>query len=482
MGIARAATAALIAIALPAAAGVAVATPAPTHPARNVILRPVGTGITPRVIGGHTARRATWPYITSVLSPEGLCTGELIGARWVLTARHCVTSESTGAVFAAGAMRVSIGVGPLTSQTGWLTPVRIVSFPGYRPATSFGDLALIQLRAPNTTQTAEPATTSPDRTLTLDARIAGWGLTSNFAQNPPNFPQEAATKLWPQSYCRGTYPTVFDAATELCAGGPDPEHDDQYPSVCNGDSGGPLVLPGTGGAWTDRLVGITDYGADAGCDVAPNAFQSVPAHLAWIRAVTGLGPVRILRAHQTAAGHSNAIISVRLQAAQARTTILVIAPNGQSVAARRALAWHPQTVKIIVPGLVPGATVRGYRVITLNAYGMGGPVGVVLRTVPVRCVLRAGGACPATNLTGRNLAGRDLHRIDLRLSNLTRASLTRTNLTGARLAGANLTGAVMTGARLSGAGLARVVWSHTTCPDGTDSATNATHPESCIGH
>jgi hypothetical protein len=32
------------------------------------------------------------------------------------------------------------------------------------------------------------------------------------------------------------------------------------------------------------------------------------------------------------------------------------------------------------------------------------------------------------------------------------------------------------------AALTGVIWSHTTCPDGTNGATNGTSPESCIGH
>ena len=394
--------AALIAVAIPAIFGVSVATAA--QPTRDIIQVPSTGGVTPRVIGGHNASPTRWPYLTTVLNPEGLCSGELIGARWVLTARHCVTTQETGAVFAAGAMRVAVGVGNLSSRGDWLTPVRIVSFPGYHPSSSIGDLALIELRAPNTHQTAELATGPPDPTLTVAARIAGWGLTSDNAENPPNLPQEADTVIWPQSYCQSVYPPLpapgfYDAGTELCAGGPDAGHDEIYPSICDGDSGGPLTLPGTGDAWTDRLVGITDYGLTAGCDVAPNAFQSVPAHLDWILRTTGLGAV-----------------------------------------------------------------------------------GVVLRTTPVACVLRANAACPSHNLSGRNLAHRNLSRIDLRNSDLSGASLVGTLLIGARLGGANLTGANLSGADLTGADLTGVTWSQTTCPDGSNSSSNGTTPPTCLGH
>jgi hypothetical protein len=437
--------------------------------------------VTPFIIAGHGAHAATWPFLASVINPEGLCTGDLVAARWVLTARHCVT-RSSGAVFSPGEVRITIGVGPLLSRRSWLTPIRVVSFPGYRPATSIGDLALIELRAPTTRQTVELATVNPDPTLTVPVGIAGWGLTSDTAVSTPNTPREARTLLWPQAYCKASEPSVFDPATEICSGGPDPTHSTVYPSVCNGDSGGPMVLPGSGGVWTDRLLGITDYGSDIGCAAFPNVFQDIPAHLRWITGVTGLRAVPVLRAHQLRSGHSNATIRVLLRASQARTTIQVLSPNGTVLTSRRVQAWHRQPVLITIGGLVPGVTVRGDAVVTVNAYGTSPGIGVVLRTRPVPCVLHAGGACPAGHLAGRNLSHLNLSGIDLRAADLTRARLLGTNLTGARLAGAHLAFADLLGATLAGVDLTGVLWDTTTCPDGTVSSANGTSPQSCIGH
>jgi uncharacterized protein YjbI with pentapeptide repeats len=52
---------------------------------------------------------------------------------------------------------------------------------------------------------------------------------------------------------------------------------------------------------------------------------------------------------------------------------------------------------------------------------------------------------------------------------LSYANLQDANLHGADLTGANLTGADLTGANLHGADLTGVIWSNTTCPDGTNS-------------
>ncbi|MDE2025703.1 MAG: pentapeptide repeat-containing protein [Patescibacteria group bacterium] len=52
------------------------------------------------------------------------------------------------------------------------------------------------------------------------------------------------------------------------------------------------------------------------------------------------------------------------------------------------------------------------------------------------------------------------------------------NLTNANFTGANLTGAT----NMSTANIAGVIWSNTICPDRTNSRTNGTSPESCVGH
>ncbi|GAA2638099.1 pentapeptide repeat-containing protein [Paractinoplanes durhamensis] len=68
---------------------------------------------------------------------------------------------------------------------------------------------------------------------------------------------------------------------------------------------------------------------------------------------------------------------------------------------------------------------------------------------------------------------------DLRNARLTGAFLRDADLRNAKLDGADLTGADLTGADLSGASLIKVIWSRTTCPDGTVSEANG---GTCQGH
>jgi hypothetical protein len=87
----------------------------------------------------------------------------------------------------------------------------------------------------------------------------------------------------------------------------------------------------------------------------------------------------------------------------------------------------------------------------------------------------SGVTMPGSDLTGAHLAGADLTS-----SVLTGAHLAGAVLTSATVTGADLTGADLTGADFSAADVSGVIWSATTCPDG--SLSSASSPETCIGH
>ncbi|HLK43872.1 MAG TPA: alkaline phosphatase family protein, partial [Thermoleophilia bacterium] len=78
------------------------------------------------------------------------------------------------------------------------------------------------------------------------------------------------------------------------------------------------------------------------------------------------------------------------------------------------------------------------------------------------------------NLNGADLEGANLAAADLNGADLHFASLQSATLTGADLTGADLYGANLTRTRLSG-----VIWSNTTCPDGSNSNQDG---NTCKGH
>jgi DNA-binding beta-propeller fold protein YncE len=95
------------------------------------------------------------------------------------------------------------------------------------------------------------------------------------------------------------------------------------------------------------------------------------------------------------------------------------------------------------------------------------------------CATLAGCNLHGGNLAGANLSGANLSGANLSGANLTNANVTNATLSRANLRGANLTGANLTGANLSGANLSGVIWSNTTCPDGTNSDADG---GTCVGH
>jgi len=76
------------------------------------------------------------------------------------------------------------------------------------------------------------------------------------------------------------------------------------------------------------------------------------------------------------------------------------------------------------------------------------------------------------NLIGANLRGAILTDANLVGANLTYANLTYADLFNAFLTRADLTNANLTRADLGAAWLTGVIWSNTTCPNGTNSDTN----------
>jgi hypothetical protein len=90
----------------------------------------------------------------------------------------------------------------------------------------------------------------------------------------------------------------------------------------------------------------------------------------------------------------------------------------------------------------------------------------------------------AADLSGANLIGAVLATVNFAGANFSdvkarSAALQNDNLTNSDFTGADLTGAYLFQSDLTGANLTGVIWSSTTCPDGTNSNDNG---GTCLGH
>jgi hypothetical protein len=168
-------------------------------------------------------------------------------------------------------------------------------------------------------------------------------------------------------------------------------------------------------------------------------------------------------------------------------------------------------VGVLVLGVIGYVVVMGFAIggMMEDAVPGGGPDAFQIPAVPASpvppsrdCAATKGGVAPppvaadlaycdlaSANLADAQLVGANLSSAELSGANLTGANLSDANLVFTTLSGANLTSADLTGAHLAGADLTRanlagatlagVIWSNTTCPDGTNSDG---HADTCVGY
>ncbi|MCG7985260.1 MAG: trypsin-like serine protease [Candidatus Thiodiazotropha lotti] len=237
--------------------------------------------INPRIIGGSPAESNAYPWMTALISKtdsEQFCGGSLIDERWVITAAHCVQSES------AGDIQVYIGGLSLTDRSDG--EIHDISYIYIHP--DYGDdhdLALLRLAEPSSKQPITMSSREFDNGLTDGSNliVTGWGLTSKDENATGSFELlKADVPLRNHTQCVVNY--LDNDGTEItdnmiCAGSTDGTKDS-----CNGDSGGPLMA--LDGENKLNLLGIVSFGSIEGCANAslPGVYTRVSRYLEWIDA------------------------------------------------------------------------------------------------------------------------------------------------------------------------------------------------------
>jgi len=262
------AAAALIATGLAAPAHAAPAPAAPSKDSASAATLRAKATLTPRkkaakaplpgvrVVGGTPASQS-YPFLTYV----GGCTGSLIKADWVVTARHC-PSPST----------VRVGSTDSTSGGTVASVSRTVNHPWL-------DVKLLQLSTSvSQTPIVIASASGPVGTAT---RIIGWGLTcpTRGCASNPTIAHELDTSIVADSSCTAG----INGPYEICTGNPGNK------GACYGDSGGPQVKK-VNGVW--QLIGATSRAGDGGstCAVAPSIYTDLPSIRSWITQQVGTLP------------------------------------------------------------------------------------------------------------------------------------------------------------------------------------------------
>ncbi|MEW8064408.1 MAG: trypsin-like serine protease [Candidatus Thiodiazotropha sp.] len=232
-----------------------------------------------RIIGGNPAQSDAYPWMTALISKtdnEQFCGGSLIAERWVLTAAHCVESDS------AGNIQAYIGGTSLTDRSDG--EVHDISY--IHTHSEYGedhDIALLQLATPSSKRPISTASIQFDDGLADDTNllVTGWGLTTNNedASGSINLLQ-VDVPLRNHEQCKANYLSTDEITITdnmICAGSTDGTRDS-----CNGDSGGPLMVRDSDNNL--QLLGIVSFGSSQGCASAthPGVYTRVSRYQAWL--------------------------------------------------------------------------------------------------------------------------------------------------------------------------------------------------------
>ena len=242
------------------------------------VLASVAVSPSSAIVGGSDAGPGEFPSVAEITFGIFACTGTLIDPTHVLSAGHC--ANPTGEVFAAPASwpteAIDVYIGSNKLGKGENIPVsEVVVSPEYLGLLNTrNDLSILTLERASTHAPTQVAAGS-ERSIWnpgVLATIAGWGVTDEDDQEPPDTLQKANVPITTDAYCESAYPDDegwdFDPETMVCAGYPQGGVDS-----CYGDSGGPLFAATSTGA--RRVVGVTSWGDGCAGKKSPGVYARV---------------------------------------------------------------------------------------------------------------------------------------------------------------------------------------------------------------
>ncbi|XP_023648055.1 serine protease 27-like [Paramormyrops kingsleyae] len=232
-----------------------------------------------KIVGGEDAPPGSWPWQAS-LKQNGshICGGSLINSIWVVTAAHCIGSESPHDWEVFVGLQTQEGSNP-NGQGSVVS--RVIVHPLYDSQTHDNDIALMQLSATVTfTDYVQPVCLAASNSTIYNGTeiwVTGWGdISSQVSLPSPGILQEVQIPIVGNRICSCLYGTANINITNnmLCAGLLQGGKDS-----CQGDSGGPLVTQ-LGSAWV--LAGVVSFGIGCAEPDFPGVYTRVSNYQNWI--------------------------------------------------------------------------------------------------------------------------------------------------------------------------------------------------------
>lgn len=225
--------------------------------------------------------------------PRRLCTGSLVSATLVLTARHCmfdyVETQEERFCDAEGGARPIRGPHPLDQwlvQTGSAKPLndaaRIVSIYSNEVLdTCASDVALVELDRPLEIDPLPLRLDAPPQ-IGEWGTLVGWGLTSTDPEQEVLPDQRRQREIRIEAVSPGLYGPDGGTLRPL-----DPNSFAGTSGACEGDSGGPLISRETGAVigvqYVTRPAILGDLGTLDYCATGTSTFQRLDLQRDWIR-------------------------------------------------------------------------------------------------------------------------------------------------------------------------------------------------------
>ncbi|EDV39129.2 uncharacterized protein Dana_GF25146 [Drosophila ananassae] len=224
------------------------------------------------IVNGYDAYEGKAPYAVGLrLSNGALGGGSIIGNTWVLTAAHCLTTDSVVVNYGSnrgwdGQIKHTVGKDNFFRPSGF-------------PNTPGNDIGLIRTPHVNFNNLINKVvlpkfSQKGDRFENWWCVACGWGQTGN--GQVAKWLQCMDVQVISNTECERTYGKGNVASTIMCTRTTDGK------SVCGGDSGGALVTHDN-----PMQIGVIVF-ASAGCKGGPSGYTRVTDFLDWIRQISGI--------------------------------------------------------------------------------------------------------------------------------------------------------------------------------------------------